>query len=47
VAPLYRAAAAHHHSRAASGEFDFGKAAPVSNNGEPVNDLNQGCVIGR
>jgi hypothetical protein len=46
VAPLYGAAAAHHHTCAASGEFYFSKAAPVGNNGETVNDLNQGSVIG-
>jgi hypothetical protein len=47
LAPLHSAPAAYDHAGAARGEFHFGKAAPVGNNGEAVDDLNQGGVIGR
>jgi hypothetical protein len=46
VAPLHGATAAHHHARAASGELDFGEAAPVGDDGETIDDLNKGGVVG-
>jgi hypothetical protein len=47
VAPLHGAAAAHHHTGAACGEFYLGEAAPVGDDGEAIDDLNQSRVIGR
>jgi hypothetical protein len=47
VPPLHGAAAAHHHAGPTSREFDLGEAAPVGNDGEAIDDLNQGGVIGR
>jgi hypothetical protein len=46
VTPLHGAAAAHHHTGAACGEFYLGEAAPVGNNGEAIDDFNEGGVIG-
>jgi hypothetical protein len=45
VAPLHRAAAAHHNAGAASGELDLGEAAPVGDDGEAVDQLNQGGIV--
>jgi hypothetical protein len=47
VTPLHGAAAAHHHASPTSGEFNLGEAAPVGDDGEAIDDLNQGGVIGR
>jgi hypothetical protein len=44
---LYGAAAAHHHASPTSGEFNLGESAPVGDDGEAIDDLNQGGVIGR
>jgi hypothetical protein len=46
VAPLHGASAAHHHARAASGELDLSEAAPVGDDGETIDDLNEGGVVG-
>jgi hypothetical protein len=47
VTPLHGAAAAHHHASPTSREFNLGEAAPVGDDGEAIDDLNQGGVIGR
>jgi hypothetical protein len=46
VAPLHGAAAAHHHAGAASREFNLGEATPIGDDGEAIDDLDQGRVIG-
>jgi hypothetical protein len=47
VTPLHGAAAAHHHAGPTSREFNLGEAAPVGDDCEAIDDLNQGGVIGR
>jgi predicted amidohydrolase len=47
VTPLHRAAATHHDAGAPCGEFYFGEAAPVGNNSEAIDQLNQGGVVTR
>jgi hypothetical protein len=46
VAPLHGAATAHHHTGATSRKFYLGEAAAVGNNGEAIDDLNEGGIIG-
>jgi hypothetical protein len=45
VAPLHGTAAAHYNARATSRELHFSEAAPVGDNGETINDLDEGGVI--
>jgi hypothetical protein len=46
VAPLHGTTAADDDTSAASRKLNLCKAAPIGNDGEAVDDLNQGGVIG-
>jgi hypothetical protein len=46
VAPLHGAAAANHDTSTTSRKFNLGEAAPVGDDGEAVDDLDQRGVIG-